>query len=199
MASTGSYTDNPGYLTLRSIHSRHRPVLDFMETSGAEHEHGTHHSELQEHSFPNRTESFSRKRIPSGSGKRISVISGFTGNRKKMLAPLKDEDLNKAINDRYWGITLPAKMDCLISDGLMDHIGDHGSSNGHLSTPPSPVSFEYHSEESCLKCFNYLENNETGFNFSKFMIFWRISLIEEIIRPYLSLKASVMQEICQSL
>ena len=32
MASTGSYTDNPGYLTLRSIHSRHRPVLDFIET-----------------------------------------------------------------------------------------------------------------------------------------------------------------------
>merc|ERR1719210_71349 len=40
MASTGSYTDNPGFLTLRSIHSRHRPVLDFIET-GDDHDHGT--------------------------------------------------------------------------------------------------------------------------------------------------------------
>ncbi len=60
MASTGSYTDNPGFFTLRSIHSRHRPVLDFIET-GEDHEHHSHHQEAQ-----NRSENFNKTRHPSG-------------------------------------------------------------------------------------------------------------------------------------
>jgi len=156
MASTGSYTDNPGYLTLRSIHSRHRPVLDFIETgAGSEDHHHHEHSHGQE--LQKRSESFSKKRHPSGSGKRMSFMS----NRKKLLAPLKDaEDLSKSTNDRYWGITLPAKMELILNDGL--ETLPCGHSNGELSTPPSPVSFDYHSEENCLKCFNYLETPETG-------------------------------------
>merc|ERR1719367_1102282 len=60
MASTGSYTDNPGYLTLRSIHSRHRPVLDFIETAGGSEDHHHHeHTHVQE--LQKRSESFSKK------------------------------------------------------------------------------------------------------------------------------------------
>jgi hypothetical protein len=36
VASTGSYTDNPGYHTLRSIHNRHRPALVFNEANDDE-------------------------------------------------------------------------------------------------------------------------------------------------------------------
>ena len=140
-----------------------------METSGDHDSHQAHsYHYAQEHhhqeSFPRRTESISRKRHTSGSMKRMSLTSGT--NRKKLLAPLKDEDLNKAINDRYWGITLPAKTENLINDGgFLEDFGDF--CNGNLSTPPSPVTFDYHSEENCLKCFNYLDTPETGFNFGK--------------------------------
>lgn len=152
MASTGSYTDNPGYWTLRSIHSRHRPVLDFIET-GEDHEH--HAQDANQIDM--------KTRHPSGSGKRMSF------NKKKMLAPFKDEDFSKTVNDRYWGITLPAKIESLVSDGSGFA---HELGNGTVSTPPSPLTFDYHSEENCLKCFNYLDTPVTGFHFSK--IFWLV-------------------------
>ena len=58
-----------------------------------------------------------------------------------------------------------AKMELILNDGL--ETLPCGHSNGELSTPPSPVSFDYHSEENCLKCFNYLETPETGPHLSK--------------------------------
>ena len=53
-----------------------------------------------------------------------------------------------------------AKMESILNDGL--ETLPCGHSNGEISTPPSPVSFDYHSEENCLKCFNYLETPVTG-------------------------------------
>ena len=74
-------------------------ILTIFFSGSEEHHHNEHVQELQK-----RSESFSKKRHPSGSGKRMSFMS----NRKKLLAPLKDaEDLSKSVNDRYWGITLP--------------------------------------------------------------------------------------------
>ena len=78
----------------------------FINFKGSEDHHHHEHSHGQE--LQKRSESFSKKRHPSGSGKRMSFMS----NRKKLLAPLKDaEDLSKSANDRYWGITLPGKDD----------------------------------------------------------------------------------------
>ena len=51
-------------------------------------------------------------------------------------------------------------MESILNDGL--ETLPCGHSNGEISTPPSPVSFDYHSEENCLKCFNYLETPVTG-------------------------------------
>jgi len=152
MASTGSYTDNPGFLTLRSIHSRHRPVLDFIET-GDDHDHGTAQERIK------RSDSVSaKKRHSSGSGttgRKLSTVN----NRKKLLGPLKDEDMSKIVNDRYWGITLPAKMDALLSDKIENTLLEEID----ISNPPaSPGNFEYHSEETCLQCYNYLDINQTS-------------------------------------
>ena len=159
MASTGSYTDNPGFLTLRSIHSRHRPVLDFIET-GDDHDHGTSERMIK------RSDSVSGKKRHSsgGTGRKYSSVS----NRKKLLGPLKDEDMSKIVNDRYWGITLPAKMDALLSD----KIGNTLIEEIDISEPPpvSPGDYEYHSEDTCLQCYNYLDINQTSL-LGKFFIF----------------------------
>ncbi len=97
-----------------------------------------------------------------GSGKRVSYVA----NRKKLLAPFTDDDFSKTINDRYWGITLPAKCDALINDGVQN-FENNSFGQDPLSTPPSPVTFDYHSEENCLKCFNFLDAPETGPNSSE--------------------------------
>merc|ERR1712012_392117 len=153
MASTGSYTDNPGFLTLRSIHSRHRPVLDFIET-GDDHDHGTAQERIK------RSDSVSaKKRHSSGSGTTGRKLSAVN-NRKKLLGPLKDEDMSKIVNDRYWGITLPAKMDALLSDKIENTLLEEID----ISEPPpvSPGDYEYHSEDTCLQCYNYLDINQTS-------------------------------------
>ena len=150
MASTGSYTDNPGYLTLRSIHNRHRPVLDFIET-GDDHEHAAQERLKRSDSMS------TKKRHSSGStnvGRKLSSV----GNRKKLLGPLKDEDLSKVMNDRYWGITLPAKMDLLLNDKVENTLVEDIHQIGE--PPASPGSFEYHSEDTCLQCYNYLETDQ---------------------------------------
>ena len=64
------------------------------------------------------------------------------------------------MNDRYWGITLPAKMDQLLNDQiditLIHDVGQVGD------PPSSPGTFEYHSEETCLQCYNYLDTSQTN-------------------------------------
>ena len=84
MSSTGSYTDNPGYHTLRTIHNRHKPVLDFIET-GEEHEvhmngHGSHHGggHSADHHFHHhhplkRSDSMNKQRHGSGSGGKCTL------------------------------------------------------------------------------------------------------------------------------
>ena len=84
MSSTGSYTDNPGYHTLRTIHNRHKPVLDFIET-GEEHEvhmngHGSHHGggHSADHHFHHhhplkRSDSMNKQRHGSGSGGKFEI------------------------------------------------------------------------------------------------------------------------------
>ena len=90
------------------------------------------------------------------------------------MLPLKEEDLAKSINDRYWGITLPGKPDQLLKDeysNLLDEVLEE-----KVHTPTSPGVFEYHSEETCLKCHTYYDLEQTikgkAMNFEKTK-FWK--------------------------
>ena len=173
MSSTGSYTDNPGYHTLRTIHNRHKPILDFIETGdeheihlnggsnfNSEHNHNFHHHHHHHHNHHQnlkRSDSITKQRHPSGSGKRRSVNSN---NKKKLIMlPLKEEDLAKSINDRYWGITLPGKLDHLLTDEYSNLLDE---SIYQVHTPTSPGVFEYHTEETCLKCHNFMDENHSN-------------------------------------
>ena len=75
------------------------------------------------------------------------------------MLPLKEEDLAKTINDRYWGITLPAKLDQLLTDEYSNILEE---TTDQLHTPSSPGVFEYHTEDTCLKCHSFVDTSQSN-------------------------------------
>lgn len=108
-----------------------------------------------------RSDSWSSKKR-HGSGKQRLLSTSMTSSRRRM-APFKEEDLNRNINDRYWGITLPANLDLIFTDPLDDPVDIFtdaiGLTEAVIITPTSPGTFEYHSNETCLKCYSFLKIN----------------------------------------
>ncbi len=195
MSSAGSFTENPGYLTLRSIHNRHRPTLVSHDSEGPHgaggeiidpdgHGGGLHH---HVHPILKRSDSTNHS---SGSGaaagsssiadRRPNFNLGLPPNAnpgRRLTFPVKEEELTKTINDRYWGITLPGRIEVLLLHDLDDKVNEidlvvddkerHFSGSKKplesfvhpgLSEATSPGGFEYHSDETCLNCYRFLRD-----------------------------------------
>lgn len=151
VSSIGSWQNeqNPGYLTLRSIHNKRRPPLmlsDSTDTPALEspsvHMVTPHVGEsgLEMKAVPHRQDSWTRKtrsldyrvlnkmrpRLPSQMSNHDSSSSTTTAGRSHrtmmMMLPLREEsEDNTGPEKQYWGITMPLNVDVLFpKDDLQD-------------------------------------------------------------------------------
>jgi hypothetical protein len=141
MSSVGSWTDNPGYMTLRSIHNRRRPPLSLSHSteqdptsipalSGSGGDRDPRGSTAQVWAKKSRSLDYrvrrGRPRLPSGGGVTLPRSEGTSSlpHRPSVMVPLMEETVENPIlgghQPRYRGVTLPLQMDVLFPEGEAD-------------------------------------------------------------------------------
>ena len=172
VSSVGSWTDNPGYMTLRSIHSRRRPLLVGRSVDAdADGSNG-------DVAWINKSRSLDwrgrrgRPRLPSLT--RSEGTSALPALRSSGMVPLMEETAENpllgASEPRYRGIALPLKFDALFPERDPAAASDEASGarrpseaqrlravtdkvDDWLQSHPSYDGLELHTPENCLACF----------------------------------------------
>ena len=174
VSSVGSWTDNPGYMTLRSIHSRRRPLLvgRSVDTEGG---NGGSNGDV---AWAHKSRSLDwrgrrgRPRLPSLT--RSEGTSALLPLRSSGMVPLMEETAENpllgASEPRYRGIALPLKFDALFPERDPAAADDQVSGvrrpseaqrmkavtdkvDDWLQSHPSYDGLELHTAENCLACF----------------------------------------------
>lgn len=81
------------------------------------------------------------------------------------MLPVKEE----TGQERYWGITLPARQEALFPEFEEEVVEEVVEENGDDDLERTPLrllnpdqGFEFHSNENCLACFQLLKEEESG-------------------------------------
>ena len=174
MSSVGSWTENPGYMTLRSIHSRRRPLLVGRSVDAD----GGNVGPNGDVAWASKSRSLDwrgrrgRPRLPSLT--RSEGTSSLLPLRPSGMVPLMEETAENpllgASEPRYRGIALPLKFDALFPERDSAAADDQVSGvrrpseaqrmkavtdkvDDWLQSHPSYDGLELHTAENCLACF----------------------------------------------
>ena len=175
VSSVGSWTDNPGYMTIRSIHSRRRPLL--VGRSVDVDAGGSVGPTGGDAAWANKSRSLDwrgrrgRPRLPSLT--RSEGTSALLPLRPSGMVPLMEETAENpllgASEPIYRGIALPFRFDALFPE--RDPSMEDGLAGGRrpseaqrlkavtdkvddwLQSHPSYDGLELHTAENCLACF----------------------------------------------